>query len=131
MNIEEIYKIVGNKKDLLNDLVDFLEVNYQPDVKFTFSKKSGWTIFFRKSGKPLCYMNLRESGFTVTVVIGVILSEKIRVAKISPETKRMFENAHQFHDGKWLNIDVRNKQNGEDIKTLLLIKKNPIKNILG
>ena len=127
MDFGKVCHIVGNKKELYKDLVDFLQTNYQPQVKFTFSKKSGWTVFFRKGGKPLCYINLQENGFTVTVVIGVTLSDKVSKCGVSENTKQMFNVAKQHFDGKWLHFDVTNRDQIKDIKELLLIKKNPIK----
>lgn len=35
----------------------------------------------------------------------------------------LYDNTHQYHDGKWLYIDIINGTVIEDIKRLLLIKK--------
>jgi len=126
MYIKEAYKIVGDKKELLKSLIDSIEINYQPQIKFTFSKKSGWTVFFRKNRKSLCYIDLRENGFSVIVVIGASLNDEIEKAKISKNTKKMFTNAKQYFDGKWLNFDVKTESQIDDIKSLLLIKKKPV-----
>jgi 2'-5' RNA ligase len=39
-----------------------------------------------------------------------------------------FENARQFHDGRWLYIKVETEQDIDDIKKLLRAKVKPIKN---
>jgi hypothetical protein len=37
------------------------------------------------------------------------------------------ENTYQYHDGKWIWIDVRGTEHIEDIKKLILIKRKPKK----
>jgi hypothetical protein len=123
----EAYKIAGDKNSLLKSLVEFLQTNYKPDENFKYSKKSGWTIFYKKGGKPLTYVNLKENGFTVTVVIGQSLGNEVQSLSISATTKDKFKNAFQFHDGKWLNFDVATNKDIDDIEKLILLKKKPAK----
>ncbi len=125
----QIYKIVGKKEALLKELIEFIEKNYEPQIKQTFSKKNGWTVFFRKGGKSLLYINLKDGGFIVTIVIGISLNSEVKNAKLSTDAQEKFEKAKQFYDGKWLFFDIQNKRQIEDIKTLLRIKKNPIKRV--
>lgn len=124
---EAIYEIVGNRCIYLKDLVEFIKVNYDTDGVFKYSNKSGWTIFYKKSGKPLMYANIKEGGFTVTVVIGVSLADKVYKSGVNQKTVRMFETAKQYFDGRWLSFEVQNQAQIEDIKKLLLLKKNPVK----
>ena len=128
ITIKEALRIVGKKKDYLKDLDSYIRINYKISGEFKFSKKNGWSIFYRKNGKSLCYVNLRERGFNVTVVIGASLNDVLKSSLVSTKINTLFKNAHQYHDGKWLHITVETKRDIEDIKQLLLIKKKPIKN---
>lgn len=122
---QEIRKIIGERFELLEKLTSYVEKSYQLDGVYKFSKKSGWTIFYKKSGKSLCYINLKEDGFNVVVVIGASLNEKVKSLEINEKTKEMFDTAYQYHDGRWLNFDVKNENEIEDIKKLLTLKRKP------
>ena len=89
---QKIYKTVGERKELLKDLFKILRKNYQPEEKPSYSNKSGWTIFFRKSRKALTYINIQEGKFIVTVVIGVSLTDQVESATLSAKTKKMFKD---------------------------------------
>ncbi|MDR2174137.1 MAG: DUF3788 domain-containing protein [Burkholderiales bacterium] len=39
----------------------------------------------------------------------------------------MFDRTHQYHDGKWLMFDVKDRFFLDDMRRLLLIKKRPNK----
>lgn len=110
---------------LVLDLIDFIKSNYSPEQKLKQSKEGGLTEFFRKGGKSLCYIETKGEKATVTVVIGETLNDKVLSANISQKAKDIFKNAKQFHDGKWLFFDMKTKSDLEDIKSLLLIKRQP------
>ncbi len=121
----EIKQILEDSFDLFEKLTNFIEDNYQIDGVYKYSKKNGWTVFYKKSGKALCYINLKEGGFNVTIVIGASLNDEVKKLPIGATTKKMFDEAYQYHDGKWLNFDVKKEKEIEDIKTLLIFKKKP------
>ena len=116
-----------DKAILLSELIDFIKTKYLPQEKTKLGKEGKETIFFRKGGKSLCYIEIERGKPTATVVIGALSNDKVLVADISQQTKDMFKSAKQFCDGKWLVIKIETKTDINDIKTLLLIKKNPIK----
>lgn len=112
-------------KDKMQNLLDYIRSAYSPDEKVKQSKDNGETIFFRKGGKSLCYIDTREGKSIITVVIGATLNEKVQNANISQKAKDMFTNAKQFHDGKWLLFEVTSEEDVNDIKKLLAIKRRP------
>src|SRR4030066_909659 len=105
----------------VQDLTQFLRYNYSPEEKIKEDKNGETTIFFRKGGKSLCYISIKGSKSTVTIVIGSSLEEKVRQSNIRKKTKEIFIQAKQFHDGKWLFFALNSKQELEDVKRLLLI----------
>ncbi|OGM11959.1 hypothetical protein A2Z22_04730 [Candidatus Woesebacteria bacterium RBG_16_34_12] len=111
--------------ELISELVNFIRSSYSPEEKLKISKDGGKTLFFRKGGKSLCYIETRGGESTVTVVIGASLNDKVESADISKKAKEMFKQAKQFHDGKWLFFEARTKKDLEDIKNLLAIKRSP------
>lgn len=113
---------------LTKDLTSFIRSNYSPEEKTQTSKDGRQTIFFRKSEKSLCYIEISEKKSIVTVVIGASLADKVASANISGSAKKMFMDAKQFHDGRWLFFDIKTKQDIDDIKSLLLLKKAPKNN---
>lgn len=127
ITIKDALRIIGDSKTYLKDLDDYIQTNYKTPGEFKFSKKSGWSIFYRKSGKSLAIIDLKDKGLNVTVVIGASLNDTIRHSDVSIKIKNLFRNAHQYHDGRWLHIPVENGKDIEDIKLLLLMKKKPIK----
>lgn len=108
------------------EIIEYIRKNYSPLEKVKTSKNGEQTIFFRKSSKSLCYIDIKEDTCTVVVVIGITLQEKVSSANISQKAKGIFTNAKQFHDGKWLFFEVKTRTDVEDIKTLLSIKRRPI-----
>jgi hypothetical protein len=114
-------------KLLIENLVNYIESNYSPEKKIKKSKDGSETTFFRKGGKSLCYINKKDGVYAITVVIGASLNDQVQSANISKKAKEMFEEAKQFHDGKWLNFECSTKQDVDDIQTLLTIKKPLVK----
>ena len=129
--LSQIYKIAGNKRGLLQNLVTFIHETYLVSEEYRYSQKSGWTILYRKSGKSLALVNIKEGGFVATVVIGKSLNEEVEKSKVSSRVKKIFQDAHQYPDGRWLNIDVNTEVDIEDIKALLLIKRKSVKKADG
>lgn len=84
---------------------------------------AGEQFFFRKGGKSLCYIETKDEMFTVTVVIGASLNEKVQSTNISSKAKKIFTEAKQFHDGKWMLFEVKSQEDVEDIKKLLALKR--------
>ncbi len=106
------------------DLIIFLRNSYSPIEEKTKEGKNGEiTTFFRKGGRPLCYMHTKDGRSTVTIVIGSSLEEKVFQLGISNDTKVKFQQAKQYHDGRWLSFDLVSHIDLEDIKKLLLVKQ--------
>jgi len=75
----------------------------------------------------LCYISISDNRPTVTVIIGASQSSKIQFAKISIKAKKMYKNAKQYYDSKWLHFELKTKKDLSDIITLLAIKRPPKK----
>ena len=125
---EEILKTIGEKSSLWLEIHEFVEKNYDfsPELVF-FTKKYGWTIRYRKSGKTLSYFFPKDNAFSVLLVLGSKESEKVDSIKngLEARIKSVFENTEQLHDGRWLWIRVLTKSDVESVKLLLQAKRKP------
>ena len=123
---EEIVKIIGEKSYLWLEIHKFIEENYDftPELVF-FTKKYGWTIRYRKSGKTLGYFFPENGAFSVLIVLGKKESEKVNFieSKLNVKVKAVFKNTEQLHDGRWLWIRVLTISDVESIKLLLQAKR--------
>ena len=125
---EEIIKTIGEKLSLWLEIHEFVGENFDlsPELVF-FTKKYGWAIRYRRSGKTLVYFFPEENAFSVLLVLGGKESEKVGLIKdkLEARIKSVFENTEQLHDGRWLWFRVLTKSDVESIKLLLQAKRKP------
>jgi hypothetical protein len=118
---ESMYEIWSN-------IVGFIEKNYELESMWNNGGKTGeYELKYRKSGKTLCALYPRENGLFILIIFGKLEREKFESSRteFSEYINRFYDNTHQYHDGKWLYLDVINNGLTEDIKKLILIKKKP------
>ena len=126
---EELLSIMGEEKlEIWCEINRFIEKNY--NVEFAWDKGGKTGIFelkYRKSGKTLCALYPRQFGMRILIIFGKVEREKFENSKnqFTQCMKDFYENTHEYHDGKWLYLDLINDELIEDIKKLLLIKKRP------
>jgi len=119
-----IAEVLGSAKKLWDTLKTHIFENYKgvkDEWKF-YSKKSGWTLVFKKKSRTLLYFIPCKEYFKVFFVFG---ENAINASKISllPEQilKRIFE-ATTYVEGTSFDVDVKNEQDLESVYTLLKIK---------
>ncbi len=87
----------------------------------------GWNVKFKKSGRSLCTIYLRESYFTAMVVVG--RRERASVEAILPDcSPRLREIYAQTREGggqRWLMIDLEDRDEVyRDVLRLIEIRRN-------
>jgi hypothetical protein len=111
---------------LWKQLRAFLKVNYdfRPELMFG-GQKYGWCFKYRRKGKTLCVLFPETKGFTVLVTLGKkeIAQFEEEYSGFSKSTRKLFESARQYHDGKWLYKRVLNRGDLRDIISLIRIKR--------
>jgi len=126
---EELLSIMGeNMFKVWSDLNSFIENTYAMEFLWNKGGKTGiYELKYRKSGKTLCALYPREQGICILLIFGKAERDKFEIARadFSKNTTNFYDNTHQYHDGKWLYFDLINNEQTEDIKKLLVIKKNP------
>ena len=125
---EDIEKLIGSlAKEAWTDLISFVESNYNFDPLWDDGGKySAWEVKYRRSGKTLCAFYVKDGYFTVLIVFGKVEREKFELTQgdFSSEVVELYDNTHQYHDGKWLWVNVRDMRLVEDVKKLITIKRS-------
>jgi hypothetical protein len=124
---EDIGNLIGSPAiEAWTDLIGFVESNYNLEPVWDNGGKYGvWEVKYRRSGKTLCAFYAKDGFFTVLIVFGKAEREKFELAQgdFSSEVVELYDNTHQYHDGKWLWVNVRDMRLVEDVKKLIMIKK--------
>jgi hypothetical protein len=127
---KEIIKTIGNKASLWLEIHKYIKEKYDFTSELVFwTKKYGWAIRYKKSGKTISYFFPEKGAYSTLIVLGKKESEKIDLIKRKLNTKirLIFENTEQLHDGRWLWIRVLTKSDVKSIKVLLSTKRKPKK----
>jgi hypothetical protein len=128
----EILEYVGIRVDLWENIHKYVTENYdfKPELVF-FTKKYGWTIRYKKSGKTLCYFFPEDDAFSILIVLGAKESDKVESfkKKLNKTVKTIFENTEQLRDGRWMWIRILEKSDIDSLILLLKAKREP-KNII-
>jgi len=112
--------------DLLFDYLRYHYGNLETEWKF-YSKKAGWTLRITDStGKNILFLSPNDNHFLVTVNMSEAVKEKVLQADISEENKAILKNAKVCITAPLLTT-IKDKKDLEDIKTVLSIRDNYIK----
>jgi len=89
-------------------------------------------LYFKRGGKSLTTLVLREEFFIVCVVLGAKEREKFdeQRTEFSEAIRKEYDAAETLHDGKWLGFEVRDDSLVDDIIRLIHIKRKPNRKIL-
>lgn len=111
-SIDELSAYVANPVFTL--FCSEMERRYRTVPLLSFSSCSwekGWNIKFRKAGRSLCTVYVREGFFTVLIVIGE--KERSDVERIMPQLplrlRKIYLNTPSGNGQKWLMIDVEDE----------------------
>jgi hypothetical protein len=131
----EILDALGASKEALEIFLAFIRHNYEMDELWTSGKDTGKLaayrneLKFRRGGKTLVTLYMRDGFFNVTIILGKDERVKVetRLAEFSDGLRQIYSVTETFHDGKWLTFDVRDTPVIEDLCKLLLLKRKPSK----
>ena len=123
---EEIAEALGASAALWNRLTTFVADAYGIEPTFVPpSRNYGWDVKYRKGGKTLVSLTPDEGGFTALVVLGEKEAEAARELDLGTHLRKVFDEARQLRDGRWLFIKVESNRDVEDIEALLAAKRRP------
>jgi hypothetical protein len=128
---EDIEKLIGcSAVAAWDELIEYVVANYELESIWDDGGKHAiWEVKYRRSGKTLCAFYVKDGYFTILIVFGKSEREKFELRKgdFSSEVVELYENTHQYHDGRWLWVYLKDQSLVEDVKKLIVIKKKPKK----
>ena len=125
---KEIEKHVASKINLWSEIHVYMNQYYdfKPELSF-FTKKYGWSVRYKKSGKTLCYFFPEKDAFSILIVLGQKESDKVEIQResMSQSILHIFDTTEQLRDGRWLWLRILEKQDLESFKIILSAKRKP------
>jgi len=125
---DKISEFINNP--LWEELNAYLQDTYKVRPKLSYSKCSaqrGWNVKYQKSGKSLCTLYPMAGYFIALVVIGnkEMSDAEVLAGGCSEYTRALFHNTAFSAGGKWLMINVTDKNILQDVKRLINIRVAP------
>ena len=128
----QIHEYIGSRVELWESIHTYVKNHYEfkPELVF-FTKKYGWTIRYRRSGKTLCYFFPEEDAFSILIVLGAKEAANLETMRneVNDNIMTVFDTTEQLHDGRWMWVRILNESDLESLILLLNAKKKPKKNI--
>ena len=127
--------MLGKASPAWEKLVGHIRFYYEIDEIWAEGKpahKHYNNLFFKRSGKSLLTLCLREGFFLVSITLGAKEREKFEQQRkdFGDAVCKEYDASETLHDGKWLGFEVRDDSLIDDIIRLLHIKRKPNRKIL-
>jgi len=89
-------------------------------------KKHGWSLRYKKN-KSFCTLIPEKNRFLLLIVFGAEERSKVETIRheLSVRTRKAYDKAPTYHDGKWLLLSVDEKDIVDDVERLLAVKRRP------
>jgi len=130
----EVHALLGNAASAFEQLAGHIRYTYVLDELWEEGNpnhKHYNNLRFRRGGKTLITLCLREGCFIACVVLGKDEREKFDVQRerFSAEVCKAYDEAETYHDGKWLGFELYDASLVDDIIHMLLLKRKPNRKI--
>lgn len=88
---------------------------------------------YRRGGKTLCALYAKERSMGFLVILGKAEREKFELDRsgYSQQVQALYDEAHTYHDGKWILFPLEDTALFPDLMRLLALKRNPNRNERG
>lgn len=82
---------------------------------------------FRQGKKTIVSINFLDDHYDIQVIFGKKERDKFEFIRenFSDRIQNIYDNSKVYHDGKWMMFSVYDKDFFEEVKSMILIKKNP------
>ena len=132
---EVVKTMLGNVGCAWEKLVGHIRFYYVMDEIWDEGKptnKHHNNLYFRRSGKTLVTLCIRDGYFVAYTVFGKVEREKFDEQREAFDNVicKEYDEAHTYHDGKWLSFEVHDETLIDDIILLLHMKRKPNRKIL-
>ena len=109
-------------------LTDLIDRRYDMERLWGKGGKA-WTYEYkyRRGGKTLCALYARKNCVGFMVVLGKDERLKFEAEResYSQETRKLYDEAKTYHDGKWMMFEPKDNALFEDFVRLLGVKRRP------
>jgi len=131
----QVKEMLGNASPAWEKITGHIRFYYVMDEKWAEGKpthKHYNNLFIRRGGKAFITLSLREGYFIACVVLGEKEREIFEQQRdgFGDQIRKAYDEAHTYHDGKWLAFDVYDESLIDDIIRLLHIKRKPNRKVL-
>lgn len=126
---EEIIALIGTPLyDVWTKLCAAIDEKYDMECFWNSGGKAwDYEYKYRRGGKTLCALYVRESYVGFMVIFGKAEREKFENARMefSQEIRESYDEAKTFHDGKWMMFLPVDTTMFADFMKLLELKRKP------
>lgn len=126
---DEMIQLIGeNRLQVWYKLCVMIDDLYEMDRTWNSEGKAWkYEYKYRRGGKTLCALYVREDCFGFMVIFGKFEREKFEQNRnhFSLEAQRVYDAATTYHDGKWMMFLIEDTSFFDDIPKLLAIKRRP------
>ncbi|MBF0011822.1 DUF3788 family protein [Enterococcus casseliflavus] len=132
---DEVKTMLGSASEAWEMLVGYIRNYYIMDELWAEGNpnhKHYHNLRFRRGGKTLITLSIRQGYFIASIVLGKRERETFEEERelLSKKVSYIYDQAKTYHDGKWLGFDIYDNSLCENIIRLLSIKRKPNRKIL-
>ena len=126
----EVASMLGSASATWEKLTGHIRYYYEMDEIWAEGKpthKHYNILTFKRGGKSLITLCLRENFFIVSITLGAKEREKFEQQRedFGDEACKEYDASETLHDGKWLGFEVHDESLIDDIARFLPIKRKP------
>ena len=129
--LEEINKLLGESLFAVwIRLCNRIDEKYEMDCIWDKGFKEWlYELKYRRGGKTLCTLYLKESAIGFWIILGKDERNKFENVRneYSSEVQNIYDETKIYHDGKWLMFEPTDDVMFDDFMKLLSIKRKPNK----
>ncbi len=128
-NTEELAALVGSPLyDVWQKICTMIDEKYDMDCIWNKGGKT-WTYEYkyRRGGKTLCSLYVRENCIGFMIIFGKAEREKFEETRenYSESVQKIYDEAKTYHDGKWVMFEPVDITMFSDFEKMLAIKRKP------
>lgn len=128
-NTEELAVLVGSPLyDVWQKICTMIDEKYDMDCIWNKGGKT-WTYEYkyRRGGKTLCSLYVRENCIGFMIIFGKAEREKFEETRenYSESVQKIYDEAKTYHDGKWVMFEPVDITMFSDFEKMLAIKRKP------
>jgi hypothetical protein len=112
--------------ELLNWIDAFYPAVFEPDWLYG-GKNRGWSLRYKRT-KAFCTLLPEYRRLSTLVVLGGAERKKFEDRRYtwSPALVKLYDGARTYTDGKWLTVALASKDDLDDVRQLLMMKRPPV-----